>query len=52
MEAILHAIKKWGQYLIWREFKVKINHDILKYFLEKILSSKEQQKWVEKNARV
>ena len=29
-----------------RHFKVKKNHDSLKYFLEQILSSKEQQKWV------
>ena len=31
-----------------RHFKVKTDHDSLKYFLEKILSSKEQQKWVTK----
>jgi len=31
-----------------RHFKVKIDHDSLKYFLEQILSSKEQQKWVPK----
>jgi len=31
-----------------RHFKVKIDHDSLKYFLEQILSSEEQQKWVTK----
>ena len=31
-----------------RHFKVKNNHDSLKNFLEQILSSEEQQKWVTK----
>jgi hypothetical protein len=34
MMAILHALKKWGPYLIGRHFKVKRDHDSLKYFLE------------------
>ena len=29
-----------------RHFKIKTDHDSLKYFLEQILSSEEQQKWV------
>jgi hypothetical protein len=48
MMAILHALKKWRPYLIGRNFKVKTNHDSLKYFLEQRLSSEEQQKWVTK----
>jgi len=31
-----------------RHFKVKTDHDSLKYFLEQSLSSEEQQKWVTK----
>ena len=31
-----------------RHFKVKIDHDSLKYFLEQRLSLDEQQKWVTK----
>ena len=31
-----------------RHFKVKTEHDSLKIVLEKIISSKEQQKWVTK----
>ena len=42
MMEILHALKQWHPYLIGRYFKVKIDHDSIKYFLEKILSSKEQ----------
>jgi hypothetical protein len=39
MMAILHALKKWHPYLIGRHFKVKTDHDSLKYFLEQRLSS-------------
>ena len=40
MLAILHALKQWNPYLIGRHFKVKIDHDSLKYFLQQRLSSK------------
>ena len=43
---ILHALKKWRPYLMGRHFKVKTEHDSLKYFLEQRLHSEEQQKWV------
>jgi hypothetical protein len=39
MMVILHALKQWRPYLIGRNFKVKTNHDSLKYFLEQRLSS-------------
>jgi hypothetical protein len=48
MMEMLHALNKWRPYLIGRHFKVKIDHDSLKYFLEQRLSSEEQQKWVTK----
>ena len=48
MLVILHELNIWHPYLIGRHFKVKTNHDSLKYFLEQILSSEEQQKWVTK----
>ena len=48
MMAILHALKKCRPYLIGSHFKVKIDHDSLKYFFEQRLSSEEQQKWVTK----
>ena len=35
-------------YLMGRHFKVKNDHDSLKHFLEQILSSEEQKKWVTK----
>ena len=47
MLAILHALKKWRPYRMGRLFKVKMDHDSLKYFLER-LSSEEKQKWVTK----
>lgn len=46
MLAILRAIKKWHPYRIGRHFKVKTNHDNLKYLLEQQLSLEDQQKWV------
>eukprot|EP00253_Pinus_taeda_P006965 PITA_06965 len=48
MLAILHNLKKWQPYLMGRHFKVKTDHDSLKYFLEQILSSEEKQKRVTK----
>ena len=48
MLEILHALKKWRPYLMGRHFKVKTDHDSLKYFLEQRLSSEEQQNWVTK----
>ena len=48
MLEILHALKQWKPYLIWRQFKVKTDHDSLKYFLEQRLCLEEQQKWVTK----
>ena len=41
MLAILHELKKWRPYLMGRHFKVKMNHDSLKYFLEQRLSLEE-----------
>ena len=45
MFVILQAIDKWRSCLIGRHFKVKPNHEILKYFLELRLSSEDKQKW-------
>lgn len=42
MLTILHAVKKWKPYLMGQHFKIKIDHDSLKYFLEQRLSSKEK----------
>ena len=43
MLAILHALKKWRPYPMARHFKVKMDHDSLKYFLEQRLSLEEQK---------
>ena len=48
MLLILHVVKKWRPYLMGQHFKVKTDHDSLKYFFKKRLSSEEQQKWVTK----
>ena len=41
MLEILHALKKWRPYLMGRNFKVKLDRDSLKYFLEQRLSLEE-----------
>ena len=46
MLTILHALKKCRPYPMGRHFKVKMDDDGLKYFLEQILSLEEQKKWV------
>jgi hypothetical protein len=48
MLAILHAIDLWHPYLLGKRFQIKTDHQSLKYFLEKHISSQEQQKWVTK----
>ena len=48
MLAILHAVDLWRPYLLGQRFQIKIDHQSLKYFLEKRISSQEEQKWVTK----
>jgi hypothetical protein len=48
MMEIVHALKQWHPYLIGRHFKVKTDHDSLKYFLEQRISLEEKQKWMTK----
>ena len=48
MLAILHAIELWHPYLLWKHLQSKSDHKILKYFLEQIISSPKQKKWVTK----
>ena len=48
MLAILHALTKFMQYLVGSRFKIKTNHNSLKYFLEQKELKEHQQKWVSK----
>ena len=48
MLAIVRAATRWRPYLIGRRFQIKTDHKSLKYFLERKISSPEQQKWVTK----
>ena len=45
---ILHVVNILGLYLLGKIFQIKIDHQSLKYFLEKWISSTKQQKWVTK----
>jgi hypothetical protein len=48
MLVIMHALTKFRQYLVGNRFVVKIDHNSLKYFLDKKDPSERQQKWVSK----
>ena len=45
MLAILHALTKFKQYLVGSRFKIKTDHNNLKYFLEQKELNERQQKW-------
>ena len=45
---ILHGVDILKPYLLGCHFKIKTDHHCLKYFLEQLLSSSEQHKWVTK----
>jgi hypothetical protein len=44
MLAILHVIDLWHPYLLVKCFRIKTDHQRLKYFMEQCISSLEQQK--------
>lgn len=48
MLAIMHALAKFQPYLVGNIFKVKIDHNSLRYFLEQKCLNESQQKWVSK----
>ena len=48
MLANLDALTKFRQYLVGSRFKIKTDHNSLKYFLEQKELNEHQQKWVSK----
>ena len=46
--AILHAVHKWHPYLLGNHFRIRTDHQSLKYFLEQQVSSPTRHKWVSK----
>jgi hypothetical protein len=46
MLAILNVVYLCHPYLLGQHFQINTNHQSLKYFLEKCISSPKQQKWV------
>ena len=45
---ILHVLTMFGKYLVGGRFKVKTDHNSLKYFLEQKELNERQHKWVSK----
>ena len=48
MLAILHVLTKFRQYLAGSRFRIKTDHNSLKYFLEQKELNEHQQTWVSK----
>ena len=48
MLAIMHALSKFKHYLVGNRFKVKTDHNSLRFFLEQKELNDRQQKWVSK----
>jgi hypothetical protein len=48
MLAIMHALTKFWQYLVGNRFKVKTDHNSLKFLMEQKELSEWQQKWINK----
>ena len=48
MLSIMHALIKFRQYLVGNKFVVKIDHNILRYFLTQKDINERKQKWVSK----
>ncbi|KAL4301768.1 hypothetical protein GQ457_10G007190 [Hibiscus cannabinus] len=48
MLAVLMAVKKWSQYLMGRHFRIKTDHQSLRFLAENQAITSAQQKWVAK----
>ena len=48
MLAIMHALAKFRQYLVGGRFRVRTDHNSLRYFLEQKQLQERQQKWISK----
>ena len=46
MLAILVAVKKWNSYLLGKHFKIKIDHQSLRFLLDQQTNTLAQQQWV------
>ena len=46
MLAVLVAVKRWTTYLLRRSFKIKIDHQSLKFLLDQKTTTSTQQQWV------
>lgn len=46
MLASMHALAKFRQYLVGNRFKVKVDHNSLRFLMEQKELSERQQKWI------
>ena len=48
MLAVMHALAKFRQYLVDNRFRVRTDHNNLRFFLEQKQLQERQQKWISK----
>ncbi|CAL2254809.1 unnamed protein product [Prunus armeniaca] len=46
MLAVVYAMEHWWPYLLGRKFKILIDHQIIRYFLEQRITTPTQEKWL------
>jgi hypothetical protein len=47
LEAIVHALRKWRNYLMGNRFELRTNHNGLKYFFDRTTLNSRQSRWME-----
>jgi hypothetical protein len=47
LAAIMHALRKWRQYLMGKRFELRIDHNDLKYLFDQPTLNSRQSKWLE-----
>ena len=47
--AIMHALAKWGKYMLGSKFLIQTNHNSLQHLFQQKTLSKERHKWIKKN---
>lgn len=48
MLAVVLAVQKWRLYVLGRHFKIKTDHQSLKYLLQQRINTPNQQRWIAK----
>jgi hypothetical protein len=47
LAAIVHALRKWKHYLMWKRFELRIDHNGLKYLFDQPTLNARKSRWIE-----